>query len=106
MLYEVITFFDEDGQEADCFQILKDHGINSIRLRTFVNPSDNKFSGHCSRDETVAMALRAQKWGMKVMIDFHYSDSWADPGKQRKPKAWEGHDFPTLLNDLYEYTFV
>jgi arabinogalactan endo-1,4-beta-galactosidase len=79
--------------------------MNSIRLRTFVNPTDNKASGHCSKDETVAMAVRAQKWGMKVMIDFHYSDSWADPGQQRKPKAWEGHDFPTLLNDLYRYTF-
>lgn len=51
------------------------------------------------------MALRAQKWGMKVMIDFHYSDSWADPGKQKKPSAWEGHDFPTLVKDLYNYTF-
>jgi len=98
-------FYNDNGQEDDCFQILKDHGINSIRLRTFVNPSDNKASGHCSKEETVAMAVRAQKWGMKVMIDFHYSDSWADPGQQRKPKAWEGHDFPTLLNDLYNYTF-
>ena len=98
-------FYNDSGQEEDCFKILKDHGINSIRLRTFVNPSDNKASGHCSKDETVAMAVRAQKWGMKVMIDFHYSDSWADPGQQRKPKAWEGHDFPTLLNDLYNYTF-
>lgn len=98
-------FYNDNGKKEDCFKILKDHGINSIRLRTFVNPSDDKASGHCSKDETVAMALRAQKWGMRVMIDFHYSDSWADPGKQRKPKDWEGHDFPTLLNDLYEYTF-
>lgn len=98
-------FYNDEGKEEDCFKILKDHGINSIRLRTFVNPSDNPASGHCSKDETVAMATRAQKWGMRVMIDFHYSDSWADPGKQRKPKAWEGHDFPTLLNDLYNYTF-
>lgn len=98
-------FYNDNGVEEDCFKILKNHGINSIRLRTFVNPSDDKASGHCSKDETVAMALRAQKWGMKIMIDFHYSDSWADPGKQRKPKAWEGHDFPTLLNDLYDYTF-
>jgi arabinogalactan endo-1,4-beta-galactosidase len=98
-------FFSDTGVEEDCFKILNDHGINSIRLRTFVNPSDDKASGHCSKDETVAMALRAQKWGMKVMINFHYSDSWADPGKQRKPKAWEGHDFPTLLKDLYDYTF-
>jgi arabinogalactan endo-1,4-beta-galactosidase len=98
-------FYSDNGAEEDCFKILKDHGINSIRLRTFVSPSDDKASGHCSKDETVAMAVRAQKWGMRVMIDFHYSDSWADPGKQRKPKAWEGHDFQTLLNDLYNYTF-
>ena len=98
-------FYNDNGVEEDCFKILKDHGINSIRLRTFVNPSDDRASGHCSKDETVAMAVRAQKWDMKVMIDFHYSDTWADPGKQGKPKAWEGHDFPTLLNDLYSYTF-
>jgi arabinogalactan endo-1,4-beta-galactosidase len=98
-------FYNDLGHEEDCFKILKDHGINSIRLRTFVNPSGDKLSGHCSKDETVTMALRAKKWGMKVMIDFHYSDSWADPSKQIKPKAWEGHDFPTLLKDLYDYTF-
>lgn len=98
-------FYNDNGKEEDCFKILKDHGINSIRLRTFVNPSDNPASGHCSKEETVEMAVRAQKWGMHVMINFHYSDSWADPGKQRKPKAWEGHDFPALLNDLYSYTF-
>lgn len=98
-------FYNEKGEEEDCFQILKDHGINAIRLRTFVDPSDNPFSGHCSKEETVAMALRAQQWGMSVMINFHYSDSWADPGKQRKPKAWVGHDFPTLLTDLYDYTY-
>ena len=97
-------FYNSQGIEQDCFQILKDHGINSIRLRTWVNPSNDKASGHCSKEETVAMAVRAQKWGMRVMIDFHYSDSWADPGKQHKPKAWEGHDFNTLLKDVYGYT--
>lgn len=98
-------FYNDKGKEEDCFKILKDHGINSIRLRTFVNPSDHPQSGHCSKEETVEMAVRAREWGMWVMIDFHYSDSWADPGKQRKPAAWEGHDFPTLLSDLYDYTF-
>jgi arabinogalactan endo-1,4-beta-galactosidase len=53
----------------------------------------------------VALAVRAKNMGMKVMIDFHYSDSWADPGQQVKPKAWEGHDFTQLLKDLYDYTF-
>lgn len=100
------TFYDENGVPADCFAILKSHGINAIRLRTWVNPDSNRASGHCSTAETVAMALRAQKWGMQVMIDFHYSDSWADPGKQKKPAAWEGHSFTTLLTDVYDYTFA
>jgi len=98
-------FYDSTGVEQDCFKILKGYGINTIRLRTWVNPSNDKASGHCSKDETVAMAVRAQKLGMKILIDFHYSDSWADPGKQKKPKAWEGHDFTTLLKDMYDYTF-
>lgn len=98
------TFYNDYGDKQDCFQILKEHGFNTIRLRTWVNPSDNRASGHCSKEETVAMAVRAQKWGMKVMIDFHYSDSWADPSKQKKPAAWEGHDFAQLQKDLYDYT--
>ena len=98
-------FYSDEGRQEDCFKILKDHGINAVRLRTWVNPSDDIISGHCSKDETVAMALRAKQWKMKVMIDFHYSDSWADPGKQKKPKAWEGHHFTRLLQDVYDYTF-
>jgi arabinogalactan endo-1,4-beta-galactosidase len=98
-------FYNDKGEQQDCFQILKDHGINTIRLRTWVNPSSDKTSGHCSKEETVAMAVRAQNWGMRVMIDFHYSDTWADPGSQKKPAAWVGHDFPQLLNDVYSYTY-
>jgi arabinogalactan endo-1,4-beta-galactosidase len=97
-------FYNNSGVQEDCFKIMKDHGINTIRLRTWVNPSSDPASGHCSKDETVAMAVRAQQWGMRVMIDFHYSDSWADPGKQKKPAAWEGHPFPQLLSDVYNYT--
>jgi arabinogalactan endo-1,4-beta-galactosidase len=98
-------FYDSDGKEKDCLLLLKERGMNSIRLRVWVNPSDDKASGHCSKEETVAMALRAQKMGMRVMINFHYSDSWADPAKQFKPKAWEKHTFPELLNDVYNHTF-
>lgn len=98
-------FYDTDGSEKDCLQLLKDRGMNSIRLRVWVNPSDDKASGHCSKDETVAMALRAQKMGFRIMINFHYSDSWADPAKQFKPKVWEKHSFPELLNDVYVHTF-
>ena len=97
-------FYDTDGSKKDCLQLLKDRGINTIRLRVWVNPSDDKASGHCSKEETVAMAVRAQKLGMRIMIDFHYSDSWADPGKQNKPLAWKNHTFPELLNDVYFHT--
>ena len=98
-------FYNDNGVAQDCFQILKDHGINTIRLRTWVNPSmvDWK-NGHCSKYETIAMAVRAKKWGMRVMIDFHYSDTWADPSKQVKPAAWTSHTFTQLLDDVYNYT--
>ncbi|MEI6755148.1 MAG: arabinogalactan endo-1,4-beta-galactosidase [Paludibacter sp.] len=99
------TFYNDSGVAEDCFKILKDHGINSIRLRTWVNPSNDRAAGHCSKEETVAMAVRAKLWGMRVMIDFHYSDSWADPSKQVKPKAWEGLAFVQLQQALYDYTF-
>ncbi|WP_431243591.1 glycoside hydrolase family 53 protein [Flavobacterium sp. P21] len=98
-------FYDTDGKEKDCLQLLKDRGINTIRLRVWVNPNDDKASGHCSPEETVVMAVRAQKMGMRIMIDFHYSDSWADPGKQNKPAAWAKHSFAELLNDVYNHTF-
>jgi arabinogalactan endo-1,4-beta-galactosidase len=98
-------FYNTDGLEKDCLQLLKDRGMNTIRLRVWVNPNDDKASGHCSKEETVVMALRAQKMGMRIMIDFHYSDSWADPGKQFKPKAWENHTFPELMTDVYNHTF-
>ncbi|MEI6885886.1 MAG: glycosyl hydrolase 53 family protein [Bacteroidota bacterium] len=98
-------FYDSTGVQKDCMQILKDHGINSIRLRVWVNPSDDKINGHCSKKEVAGMALRAKNMGMRVMIDFHYSDSWADPSKQTKPAAWVGHTFSQLLTDLYNHTY-
>ncbi|TFW18635.1 glycoside hydrolase family 53 protein [Duganella callida] len=98
-------FRNRDGKRQDALRILKDYGINTIRLRTWVNPSQDKGSGHNSRDETVAMAVRAQRMGMRIMIDFHYSDSWADPEKQVKPAAWRGHDFAQLQKDVYDYTY-
>jgi arabinogalactan endo-1,4-beta-galactosidase len=98
-------FYDTDGTEKDCLKLLKDRGMNTIRLRVWVNPSSDKASGHCSKEETVVMALRAQKMGMRIMIDFHYSDSWADPAKQFKPKAWENDTFSELLTHVYNHTF-
>lgn len=98
-------FYDIDGKEKDCLQLLKERGMNTIRLRVFVNPSQDKASGHCSKEETVAMAKRAQKAKMRIMIDFHYSDTWADPAKQAKPAAWANLSFDALQNKVYEHTF-
>ncbi len=98
-------FYDSDGKAKDCLLLLKERGINTIRLRVWVNPNNDRGSGHCGKKETVEMAQRAQKLGMRLMIDFHYSDSWADPAKQKKPAAWEKHSFPELCNDVYKHTF-
>ncbi|SDZ77225.1 arabinogalactan endo-1,4-beta-galactosidase [Arachidicoccus rhizosphaerae] len=98
-------FYDENGKAADCLDILKDNGINAIRLRVFVHPSDDKISGHCSTAETLALAKRCLAKGFKIMIDFHYSDSWADPSHQNKPAVWQNDDLTTLLQDVYDYTY-
>jgi arabinogalactan endo-1,4-beta-galactosidase len=98
-------FYDTDGSKKDCLQLLKDRGMNTVRLRVFVNPSDDKASGHCSKEETVAFAQRAQKMGFRIMINFHYSDSWADPGKQFKPAAWKDLPFDQLAQEVYNHTF-
>jgi len=98
-------FYDVDGAEKDCLQILKNKGMNTIRLRVWVNPSNDRANGHCSAAETVLIAVRAKNLGMRIMIDFHYSDSWADPAKQTKPAAWTNHTFAELLNDVYNHTF-
>jgi arabinogalactan endo-1,4-beta-galactosidase len=98
-------FYDSNGIQKDCMQILKGKGINTIRLRVWVNPSNDKISGHCSKKEVAKMALMAKNRGMRIMIDFHYSDTWADPAHQLKPAAWAGHSFAQLLDDVYRHTF-
>ncbi len=95
-----IKFYNNSGAQEDCMQILKGKGINSIRLRAWVNPA----GGWNSTKDVVAKAKRAKNLGMKIMIDFHYSDSWADPGKQPKPKAWATLSFDSLKSTLYSYT--
>jgi arabinogalactan endo-1,4-beta-galactosidase len=98
------VFRGPDGQPRDCLQILKDHGLDTIRLRVFVNPSSHPRSGHCSRDETVALAARAHRLGFRLLIDFHYSDTWADPSHQKKPAAWVGHSVDELQQDIFNHT--
>ncbi|ACL76467.1 glycosyl hydrolase 53 family protein [Ruminiclostridium cellulolyticum] len=98
-------FYNNKGLQQDCLQILKDYGVNSVRIRTWVNPSTDKWNGHCSTNETIALAKRAKNLGFRIMIDFHYSDSWADPGKQTKPAAWLNLDFNGLMKMTYDYTY-
>jgi arabinogalactan endo-1,4-beta-galactosidase len=98
-------FYDSNNVQMECLDILKESGINTVRLRVWVNPSNDKVNGHCNKKEVAEMALRAKNKGMRIMIDFHYSDSWADPGKQNKPAAWASHNFTQLLTDLYDHTY-
>ena len=104
-----MKFADDKGQR-DAIAILKDHGFNYIRLRIFNDPArDSGYSpgrGFCDLAHTLAMARRVKAAGLKLLLDFHYSDYWADPGKQYKPAAWRGEDFSQLQQSVYDYTRV
>ncbi len=92
---------DADGSPADALDILKKHGLNYARLRVWVDPAD----GYHSKETLLGMAVRLQEAGIRLLVDFHYSDDWADPGKQYKPAAWEDLDFEQLTQALYDHTF-
>lgn len=102
-----MKFFDNEV-EGDAIEILKKHGINYIRLRIFVNPENelgySPDKGFCGLDSTLSMAKRIKAAGLNLLLDFHYSDTWADPQKQFKPKAWENLTFEELTVTLKEYT--
>lgn len=93
-------FYNTAGTAMDCFQLMQSLGINAIRLRVWVNPA----GGWCGTRDVVSKAVRAQKLGMRILIDFHYSDTWADPGHQAKPAAWASDDFSTLTSTVTSYT--
>jgi len=95
-------FYDNNGTEMDCMELLKSLGVNAIRLRAWVDPSAS--GGWCNTADLVTKAVRAKNLGMKILIDLHYSDWWADPGKQNKPAAWASQDFNTLKTSVYNYT--
>jgi beta-galactosidase len=100
--------FKENGVEKDAIELLKAHGFNYVRLRIFNNPAREggyaPGTGFCNLEYTKKMARRVKNAGMKLLLDFHYSDYWADPGKQFKPQAWEGLAFDALQKALYDYT--
>ena len=95
------TYFDANGNPVDPLVLLRDNGMNYARLKVWVNPAD----GFNNRTRVLAMAQRIKALGMGLVIDFHYSDSWADPGQQNKPAAWQGLSFNQLRQAVYDHTF-
>jgi len=95
-------FYNAAGTAMDCMQLMQSLGLNSIRLRAWVNPA----GGWNNNADLVAKAVRAKKLGFKILLDLHYSDTWADPGHQAKPAAWTGYDLATLNTTVYSYTLA
>lgn len=103
-----VRYYDHQGVEKDVYQILAENGINYIRVRIWNDPYDENGNGYgggnCDIENAVKIGKRATKFGMKLLIDFHYSDFWADPSKQMAPKAWQGMTIDQKAQAIYEYT--
>jgi arabinogalactan endo-1,4-beta-galactosidase len=102
------TWTDTTGAQASALQILKTAGVNTIRIRTFVNPTITAGVlgvGDLDQAGSIALAKTASAMGFKIVIDFHYSDTWADPGHQTPPAAWASDSYAQLQTDLYNYTY-
>lgn len=101
-------FFNQNSQQQDAIAILKANGVNYVRLRLWVDPQDASGKtyggGSNNLENTIALAKRVKAQGLKLLLDFHYSDFWTDPGKQFKPKAWEKMDYPQLKTTIHDYT--
>ncbi|HOT92273.1 MAG TPA: arabinogalactan endo-1,4-beta-galactosidase [Anaerolineae bacterium] len=94
------VFYNTDGQAQDIFEILADHGVNYVRLKLWHTPAN----GYNNLEKVKGMAIRIKRAGMGFLLDFHYSDTWADPKKQYKPLAWWDYDYEQLRTAVYEYT--
>jgi arabinogalactan endo-1,4-beta-galactosidase len=102
--YEALGIvFKDDGKSKPALQIFRDHGANCVRLRLFVNPNGR---GEAVNDlpYTIALAKRAKALGFLILLDLHYSDTWADPGHQIIPAAWKDLALPELMNQVRDYT--
>lgn len=103
-----VKYYDHEGNEKDVYQILAENGINYIRVRIWNDPFDQNGNGYgggnCDIENAIKVGARATKNGMKLLVNFHYSDFWADPVKQMVPKAWQGMSIDEKSEALYEYT--
>lgn len=95
------VFKDNAGVQGNCLDILRGKGITALRFRVWVNPSGK----YCSKADVAYMARRADSAGFRVMLDFHCSDTWADPGHQTKPAGWVSDSFSQLQTDLYNHVY-
>ena len=104
-----VIFKNENGEEEDIFKLLADNGVNYIRVRVWNDPYDGSGNGYGGGNSDIEKAKqigrRAAEHGMKLLVDFHYSDFWADPAKQKAPKAWENMTLAQKQSALYDYTF-
>lgn len=94
------VFYDQNGQAKDVLSIFQENGCNAVRIRAWHTPT----KPHSGTAEVVTLANRVRSKGMKVWLDIHYSDTWADPGQQAKPAAWAALDFAALQAAVYDYT--
>ena len=100
-------YFDFDGKERDFFQLIKENGINLVRVRLwndYKSPTGVKGGGCLDVERVLKLALRAKNAGLKFLLDFHYSDNWADPGKQTCPYSWKNLDFNNARKELEKFT--
>lgn len=93
-------FLTAGGQEMECTALMKELGFEAIRLRVWVDPA----GGWCAKEDVLEKARRAQELGMRIMIDFHYSDDWADPSKQVVPAAWKDYTIEQMANAVSRHT--
>lgn len=93
-------FYDADGNQMECTALMKSLGFNSVRFRVWVNPSD----GYCGKIDLLDKCRKASALGMNIMIDFHYSDTWADPGSQTVPSAWSTLDVAGITSAVTHHT--
>jgi len=103
-----VVYRDFEGQAQDVFQTLAENGITHIRVRIWNDPYDEQGHGYgggnCDLANAIAIGRRATQYGMQLLVNFHYSDFWADPGKQMVPKAWAGMSLQEKADALYAYT--
>lgn len=103
-----VVMYNEYGNRQDIFKTLSEHGVNYIRVRVWNEPYDaagNSYgAGNCDVNTAAEIGRRAAQYGMKLLVDFHYSDFWADPGKQTVPKAWKNYSHDQKKQAIYDFT--